>query len=531
MKKQRFITPLLFAALLSGCSLIPDYNRPQMDVPGGWREGDTTSPTAIAKDWWKNFNSDELNTLMSEALNNNNDLGAAISRVEQARAVVRSTSATLLPSVEGDASGGYQRTNPAEGRNSSGTGGSVGLTVGYELDLFGMNRAEITAAESDLESFTYNKDALALVVMSDVAKGYFNVLNQQERLEIADKNLQSSRELLRIVNARFDAGATTLLDVAQQKSDLATTEASRALTEQQLKVAKSALAVLVGKPPQALEISGKDLRGIPVPTISPNQPSNLLEQRPDIRAAEADLVTANADIGAARAAFFPQVTLGADIGATVLSFGDPATTTASLLGSLVAPIFKGGLLEGNLDRTKARQAELVQNYRKAVLVSFKDVEDALVGVKTAESREKSLETAMVEARKAYDLSKQQYDVGSIDFQVLLDSQQTMLFAEDNYIQTKNDRLAATVDLYKALGGGWNQTAKPVAQNDAPMVTPVATPATVEQPAVQEVSRPVLQQTPAPTVTTTPATTAPPTRAPRPLRNPAPLDTPPQTTTE
>lgn len=457
MKKQRFIYPVLMAALLAGCSMIPEYERPQADNPAGWSEADASNPTVIAKDWWKNFNSPELNALMEEALLKNNDLAASIARIDQARALARVASAPLLPSVEADGSAGWQRTDPATGKTISDSTGSAGLTVGYELDVFGGNRAELASANADIDTAAYASDALALVVMGDVAKGYFNVLNFEERLKIADQNLESARELLRIVQARYDAGATTLLDVSQQKSDLASSEASRALVEQQMKAAKSSLAVLVGKAPQNLVVSAKDLRSLPVPAIAPGQPSSLLERRPDIRAAESDLLAANADIGAARAAFFPQFNIGLDLGIAATPLGDPATTTASLLGGLIAPIFKGGLLSGNLAYTEARKVELVETYRKTVLTSFKDVEDALSAVKAAGARETSLETAMNEARKAYDLSKQQYDVGSIDFQILLDSRRTMLAAEDNYIQTKNDRLAAAVDLYKALGGGWAET--------------------------------------------------------------------------
>lgn len=479
MKKQRLISSVLLAALLSGCSLIPDYERPAVNTPTTWSETDTANPTVIAKDWWKSFNSPELNALMAEALTNNNDIAASIQRIEQARALARVARAPLLPSVEGDASGGWQRTDPAEGKTTSDSTGAAGLSVGYELDIFGGNRAGLAAANADVEASQYDSDALALIVMGDVAKGYFNVLNFDERLKIADQNLESARELLRIVQARFDAGATTLLDVAQQKSDLASTEAARAAIEQQMKIARSSLAVLVGKAPQNLVVTAKDLRNLTVPQIAPGQPSSLLERRPDIRASEASLLAANADIGAARAAFFPQINIGLDLGIAATPIGDPATTTASLLGGLIAPIFKGGLLEGNLAYSKARKAELVENYRKTVLVSFKDVEDSLVSLKAAQQRETSLETAMNEARKAYELSTQQYDVGSIDFQILLDSRQTMLLAEDNYIQTKNARLAAAVDLYKALGGGWAEqgTASP-----APAAAPSPAPAAPDTPA-------------------------------------------------
>lgn len=482
MTKQRLIYPVLFAALLSGCSLVPNYERPATDNPAGWSEAAATEPTAIAKDWWKNFNSAELNALMADALANNNDLGAAIQRVEQARATLRSTGSALSPTVEASGNTGWRSVDAPNASRQSDSTYDAGLTVGYELDLFGLNRAAVERDEAELLSSEFARDATALLIMSDVAKGYFNVLNLEERLNVADQNLNSSKELLRIVQARFDAGATTALDVSQQKSDLATSEANRSSVELQLKIAKSALAILVGKAPQNLQIAGKELRSLPVPAISPGQPSALLERRPDIRSSEADLIAANADIGVARAAFFPQLNIGLDAGIAATPIGDPATTTLSILSGLTAPLFTGGLLEGNLAFTKARKAELVENYRKAILVSFKDVEDALATVKASQQRETSLETALNEARKAYDLSKQQYDVGSIDFQTLLDARQTMLLAEDNYIQTKNDRLAAAVDLFKALGGGWQEGEDIITTTDAAAVTPAAgeTPTTAPQ---------------------------------------------------
>lgn len=454
MISRRLALSVATLALLSGCSLIPTYEKPSVDTPQTWNESAATQETKIAKDWWKSFNSAELDALMSQALSYNNDLAAAVARVEQSRGLARAAGASLLPSVDGTAGAQYDRVDPETGKTTSDDTGTAGLSVGYELDLFGKNRARVQSAKADVESASYMKDATALIVMSEVAKGYFNVLNLQERLSIADQNVQSAKDLLRIVQARFDAGATTMLDVSQQKADLANTEATRALIELQLKTARNALAVLVGKTPQSFAVAGKDLRSLSVPDIAPGQPSTLLERRPDIAAAEADLRAANADIGVARAAFFPDVTLGLDWTIASSSIGDPATTALALASSITAPIFKGGLLEGNLLFSKARKDELLENYRKSVLVSFRDVENALAGVKASQSRETSLATALSESRKAYDLSQKQYDVGSIDFQRLLDARRTMLAAEDNYIQTKNDRLAAAVDLYKSLGGGW-----------------------------------------------------------------------------
>lgn len=506
MRKQSLIYPALMLALLSGCSFIPTYERPVTEVPTGWTENGSQSPTAIAKDWWKNFNSAELNSLMDQALANNNDLGAAIQRVEQARALARVAGAPLLPSVDGTAGASVDRLDPGEGDSSTDKTASVGLSVGYELDLFGANRAELEAAEADAEGAAFSRDSTALIIMGDTAKAYFNVLNLEERLKIATQNLDSSKELLRIVQARFDAGATTLLDVAQQKTDLANREANLATVEQQLKNARSALAVLVGKPPQSLTVAEKDLRSLAVPEIAPGQPSRLLERRPDIRSAESSLLAANADIGAARAAFFPSITLGLDLAATrTPSLGDPTGTALSLASSLIAPIFKGGLLEGNLAYTKARKEELVSSYRKTVLTSFKDVEDALAAVKASQQRETALETALNESRKAYDLSKQQYDVGSIDFQTLLDTRQTMLLAEDNYVQTKNERLAAAVDLYKALGGGWAEESQATPEASASSA-PDPMPATDSAPPQPLTPSPLAPQADASEPVTAPATT-------------------------
>jgi len=484
MKKQTLASSLLLAALLAGCSMIPDYARPDLSVPAGWSEqhGAQATPTAIAKDWWTSFNSPELDALMDEALANNNDLGAAMQRVEQARATLRRSRASLLPSVDGTGSATYVNREVEDGPDTSDTGGSLGLAVAYELDLFGQNRAEIESGKATLESQSFARDATALIVMADVARGYFNVLNLQERLLIADQNLESARQLLRIVQARYDAGATTLLDVAQQKSDLASTEAARALVEQELAIARSSLAILLGRPPQNFGLKEKDLRGLVIPAIAPAQPSTLLERRPDIRSKEYELIAANADIGAARAAFFPSITLGLDTSLSVVSFGDPATTALSIGPSVLAPIFKGGLLEGNLLFSKARQKELAEVYQQTVLTAFKDVEDAMTTVRTSQKRETALFTAMTEARTAYTLSSQQYDAGAIDFQTLLDARQTLLRAEDAYIQTRNDRLAAAVDLFKALGGGWaDKVVEPAAAKTATPPAPTPAPAPVATP--------------------------------------------------
>lgn len=443
---------LIGLTLLSACSFVPDYERPMLDAPAEWSAQGAPQSIAVARDWWTTFGSAELNGLMDKALANNNDIRASLQRIEQARGLLKISKASFMPSV--GYSGGASReftTRPDDAVNNL----SAGASVSYELDLFGQNRAEAQSADADLQASQFNHEALKLLVMADVAQAYFNVLNARERLRIADDNLNNAREVLRIVEARFEAGASDALEVAQQKSSLSSAEASRALVEESIKNFENALAVLVGEPPQSIVVAGKNLKELNVPLIAPGQPSLLVERRPDIRAQEAALVAVNADIGAARAAFFPSITLGAGASLATSAFGNPASSALSLSSSLIGPIFQGGALLASLRVSQARQLELVEDYKKEVLTSFQEVEDALAAVKASGAREASLYTAMQEARKSYELSRTRYDAGTIDFQTLLDSQRTLLSAEDAFATSKNERLGAAVTLFRALGGGWN----------------------------------------------------------------------------
>lgn len=445
--------PLIFI-LLCGCTLSPDYQRPSVDTPANWSVTDKNSTQNVAKDWWTSFGSAELNALMDDALANNNDLLAGVQRIVQARASLKTAGASLLPTVSGSGGASRSRTNPPEGKTVSATNLQAGVDISYELDLFGANRSEVEAAGANLKGSQYDQDALALVVMGDVAQGYFTLLNLRERLAIADSNLKNAKELLRIMEARVREGSESDLELSQQSAAVSNSEAARESLVEQISNAENALAVLLGKAPQSIIVEGKNLDNLTVPAIEPGQPSELLERRPDLRSAEASLVAANADIGAARAAFFPSITLGAGQSIAATGFGDPATTALSLASSLAAPIFQGGRLQGGLDQATARQKELAETYRKTVLVSFQETEDALAAVKAAQVRENSLRNAMQQAQKAYQLSKKRYDAGSIDFQTLLDTQNSQLSAEDSFSQARLARLAAAINLFKALGGGW-----------------------------------------------------------------------------
>lgn len=455
---SKIILLSLTVTFFAGCSLSPDYKRPNVSTPTSWSETSQTSENIqVTQEWWKNFNSEPLNNYMQQALINNTDITAGLQTISQSRASLKISDANMLPSINASGSVGRSQNNPATGKTTYSSSISTGLNASYELDLFGANRANVEATQANLMSSIYSQDALSLVVMGDVAEAYFSLLNLRERLQIADSNLGNAKEILRIVQVRVDEGASSNLELAQQRTSVASSEASRASIVEQISNAENALAVLLGEAPQNIEISGVGLRDLTIPNIATGQPSELLERRPDLRAAEANLIAAGADIGAARAAFYPSISLGLGSSISLAGFGDPTSTALSIVSSLSAPIFQGGRLEGGVEKATARQLQLMENYRGAVLNAFQDVEDALAAVKSAQSREVSLQIAMEESQKAYNLSKERYDAGAIDFQTLLDTQNIQRSAEDNYAQAKLARLSAAISLFKALGGGWKDS--------------------------------------------------------------------------
>ncbi len=454
-------TALGLLMILGACQLSPDYEEPQVTLPDTWRDEAAQSAASQAKidaAWWTSFKSAELDNLIDGAIAGNLDLRAALARIDQARASAKIAGAPLLPSVDASASTGWSRNNPSSGKTTSENSGRAGLSVGYEVDLFGRNRAGVTAAEANVRGSVYDRDALELVVKGDVAQGYFTLLNLRERMDIARNNLENSRQVLRIVEARFEAGTASALDVSRQRTSLASAEASLTALGNQERAAENALSILLGRAPSDLQLKEKGLRNIAIPQIPVSQPSAVVAQRPDVRSAEETLVAANADIGAARAAFFPVLNLGVDTTVALSPLSDPASVALALAASAAAPIFKGGQLQGGVERARARQAELAEAYRKTVITSMQEVENALSTAKAARAREVSLATAMQEARKAYSLSRDLYDAGAIDYQTMLDAERTLLSAEDSHASVRLEMLNAAVDLYKALGGGWSTSA-------------------------------------------------------------------------
>jgi len=457
MFKSLYVVSLLI--LVSACSQTPEHVRPELAIPTTWKDLSQTDPVAIAQDWWKNFNAPELNALMDKALANNSELKAGIYKIEQARASLKKSGADLMPSIDAKIGSSNSRTNPNSGKSYTSNNLSSGIDIAYEVDLFGANKAAVEVSKKNLEISEYDQEALKLVVMGDVASNYFTLVNLKERLDIADKNLSNAEEILKIVKSRRDMGLDSDIEVAEQKASVASIRAGRASIADQIKNTENALSVLLGETPQAIKTEVKSLSAVMLPKISPDMPSRILEQRPDVRTAEANLYIAEANIGIARAALFPSFTLSSGWSVTARSITDPSATALSLVSSLSAPLFKGWSLEAGVEQATASQKELIETYRQTVLESLQEVEDAISAVDTADKREIQLLQAQLNTTKAYDLSKKKYEAGSINYQTLLVAQNSQLSAEDTYLQARLVHFNSMVTLYKALGGGWKKEVK------------------------------------------------------------------------
>lgn len=444
---------LLMLLSMTACSLIPSYQRPPMPGTDKWQREKIATVSDLSR-WWEKFNSVELLALQNRAMQQNLDLRAALARVDQARAEAKIVGADLYPSADlsASASGTLSKTAGRDTRYRPAASGS--LDISYELDLFGSNRASKAAAEAGVKSSIYDHKALSLVVSADVAKAYAAILTLKGRVYVAENNRATLVKTLDIIRARMEAGAASALELEQQKAEVANADAGIASLRNSMQISLTALAVLLGEPPQDFRLRENSLGNLNVPEISPGQPSTLLSRRPDIRKAEADLIAANANIGVARSAFFPTINLGLAPSITASPLASPAVSALALSSSLTMPLFSAGSISANVEKTKARQRELAENYRKTVLTAFKEVEDALAAVKSADKRRVAYLEAVHAATKAHGIAEQQFKAGAIDYTALLTAERSLLAAKDNLVSVNLERLTAAIDLYKALGGGW-----------------------------------------------------------------------------
>ena len=298
---------------------------------------------------------------------------------------------------------------------------------------------------------------VALSTLASVANAYFQVLGTQDRLRYARDNLAAANRVLNVIQQRLTVGTASALDLAQQQSVVNTQRATIPQLEQTLRQNTATLAVLIGRPPEFVRIRGGSMSNVAIPRVTPGLPSELLTRRPDVRAAEAQLASTNASVEAARAAFFPSIALTAQGGyqsAVLASLFRPEAAFYQLAAGLTQPIFDGGLLQGQLDLQKGRQEEFLQDYRKAVVQAFADVDSALVATQQLALRERLQGEVVASSRQAFQIAEQRLREGTVDLITVLNTQQTLFQAQDTLAQVRLARLQAIVSLFQALGGGW-----------------------------------------------------------------------------
>ncbi len=418
----RRLTLLLAAVgavpLLTGCLLTADRLDPALDIPTSYRAPHGTAKAALpSAEWWRGFRSGELTDLMEQALAANYDIAAAVARIVQADAQARVTGAALLPTL--DATSNVTRSGNGGGGSASTASSvhTVALNASYVVDFWGRNRDLLRSAEFAASASRFDRELIALTTMVSVADSYFLVLEAQDRIHVNTQSVTSSERILKLVQDRFNNGTAAALDVAQQASIVAIQRAALPPLIQQRDQNRAALALLVGRTPEHTAVHGGSMYKLGIPRVTPGLPSDLLTQRPDVREAEARLAAANANVTAARAAFFPTIQLTGQGGFSSLAlrtlFG-PGAAFYTVAAAATQPIFDGGTLLGQLDLQKASREELMQDYRKAVVSAFTDVEKALVGVAQLTRQEQLQRDAVAQSQKAFDLSEERLQGGTID---------------------------------------------------------------------------------------------------------------------
>lgn len=447
---------------LGGCALGPDYERPELDLPVAYVQAVEEGESLANLPWWDLFQDPQLQSLIRVALEENQDLGIAAARIDEFRAVLGVTRAGQYPSLDLSATGG--RTRPSENVFPGGLAGEtvdnyrLSADVFFEVDLFGRLRRATEAARGDLLATEEARRSLTISLVASVASNYMLLRDLDAQLEIARRTEAARRDTLGIIGARFDRGTVPRLDLNQAEIELAVATAAVAAAERAVAQTEHALSLLLGRNP------GPIVRGLPLqqqvvpPSVPAGLPSELLQRRPDVLAAEAALAAQTARIGVAEAARWPSLSL---TGALGFESSELSALTASgsdfwsVGGGLLAPVFNAGRNRSRVEIEQARAAQALLTYEQAVQRAFAEVEDALVAVRTYRD-EHAARTRQVEAaRSAARLSRARYDGGVTSYLEVLDSDRSLFSAELAETQTLRQYLDAVIRLYKALGGGWS----------------------------------------------------------------------------
>jgi len=451
--------------LLTGCMVGPKYKRPPVTVPDAYRGlAPDAGPQAAAslgdEKWWMVFQDLQLQGLIREALSQNYDVRIAATRVLQAQAVLGITRADQFPTITGGVSSSNQRfpatkitpafeTSPSE----------VNLSLFWELDFWGKFRRATEAARASLLATEWGQKAVVSSLVSNVASAYFQLLELDSEMEISRGALASRKESLRLVEVRAKGGVTSMLDVRQSEQLVYTASAAIPDLERRIEQQENLISILLGKNPEPVTRGKSLVENVISPTVPAGLPSSLLGRRPDIQSSEQQLVAANARIGVAKAAYFPQITLTAIGGYQSPALTNLFTGPAGLWnfgGQLVQPIFTGGRIRSNVRLTEAQQQEAVLVYQQSIQQAFREVSDSLVAYRKNQEFRAQQELLTNSAQDATRLSDQRYRGGVTSYLEVLDSDTRYFDAQLGLAQARLNERLALVQLYNALGGGWQQ---------------------------------------------------------------------------
>jgi NodT family efflux transporter outer membrane factor (OMF) lipoprotein len=442
---------------LSGCAVGPAYRHPASALPAQWRETGNSAAIWPATDWWRGFNDPQLDALITHAEAQNLNLAAAVARVREADAQTRIAGAALLPSIGATAGGAQQRVvAPPSGPAYSYHEFDLGVNASYEIDFWGQNRSALEAAKASAVASRYDQQVVDLATVSGVASTYFQALGLRDEIVVAENNLADAEHMLTGIQYEFEAGTVAELNISQQETVVNQLRATIPPLRQQLAQTLDALAILEGENPEDIKLAPGTLLDLAMPAVAPGLPAALLERRPDVDEAEANLIAANADIRVARAAFFPTVTLTGAGGLETLGAAafSPPTAISALAASVTAPIFEGGRLRGQLQYSKARYTELLDDYRESIISALGNVEDALAGVHQTGDQLTEETATVATARHSYEISEALFQGGTTDMVNVLTAEAALFTADSTLVQVRLAHAQALVSLFQALGGGW-----------------------------------------------------------------------------
>ena len=466
----RSLAAFLAASALTGCAVGPNYKRPPAPTVAGWelaepwREG--APKDAIPKgEWWTVFHDDDLNTLEAQALSANQTLKISLARLEQARATAAIQVSTSFPMVSTSPSAERQRLSgnrPTNGvpitlQPATQNTFVLPFTVSYEVDLFGKRRRSIEAAEAAYQANAADLQNVRLLVTSQLAGDYFNLRQLDSELAILHRTVEALQKGLELVNSRHQGGVASGLDVAQEETLLDTTRTQAILLEQQRKQFEDSVAVLVGQPAPGFHLLARVLAAEP-PTLDTGLPSDLLERRPDIAEAERQMAAANAQIGVAKAAYYPSLNLFGQGGwqaSDIAKLANVGSAFWALGANVGQEIFTGGARRAQVRFAQAGYEANVAGYRQAVLGAFQEVQDEITALTVLIQAQQSQQQAVDAARRTLDISTSRYSGGLVSYLDVVTAQRDLLSNEQQLAIIQGQRLVSSVLLVKALGGGWD----------------------------------------------------------------------------